>query len=133
MLSSSSLRISSISFHVIQHILQFLRKDIVTLDLFDHELVAILDLFMAGTYNIVLVPTKHFNCGIKSLHTIMLPLIATAFVTSQCMALLAFYHSFTNCELVSWKKDSWHETSAVSAGNFVKQAHLFMFLSFLFS
>lgn len=70
------------------------------LNLLDNKLVAILDLLVASAHDKVLVPAKHLNCGVESLHTIMLPLVSAALISCQCVALFALDNGLANCQLM---------------------------------
>lgn len=103
------------------------------LHLLDNQLVPIFDLLMTGADDEVFVATKHFDGGFESTNAIVLPLIPTAFIACQCVAIFALDNSFTNSQLVSWQENAWHNTSTVRARHFHEKAHLFVPEQFLVS
>ena len=73
------------------------------LNLLDNKLISILDLIVASAHDEVFVPTKHLDGGVECLHTIMLPLVSTALISRQRMAVLALDDRLAHSQLMGWK------------------------------
>lgn len=101
------------------------------LDLFDHELVVALDLFVAGAYDEIFVAAQHVDGGLEGLDAVVVALVTAGLISSQRVTLLALDDGLANGELVGRQQNPRHNTPAVVAGHLHKQAHRFVLLQFL--